>query len=47
MVAPADAVHPYARNDIANASSKNILTRFFIIVLPLRLVEHVSLSMVL
>lgn len=45
MVALPDAVQPYARNDIANASTKNMLVRFFIVVLQFRLIELVCRSM--
>jgi hypothetical protein len=47
MVAPADAEQPYARKDTANASSKKILTGFFIIALRFRLIEHALMSLVL
>ncbi len=47
MVALPDAVQPYARKDIANASSTNMTVRFFIIVLQFRLLEHVCVTMIL
>ena len=40
------AEQPYARKDITNARTKNMLVRFFIIVLQIRLVEYVNMSMV-
>jgi hypothetical protein len=43
MVALPDAVHPYAMNDTANASTNNMLVRFFIIVLQFRLIGRVCM----
>ena len=40
------AEQPYARKDITNARIKNMLVRFFIIVLQIKLVEYVCMSMI-